>query len=165
MARNGSARQQVVMKRNPLEGNPALCGFCGDVYEPKPVDLFIEDTMIPVCPGCGETEAPELSNIMQGRPWWLTRQMHDAMECGPQPGDLVGDFEESAGPLYECAACDARFLVTALGPCAEKCPNCGGTLGLLPPGGSGGPSAGDPEQDEKPRRPRDLFSGGDPLPL
>jgi len=121
MARNGSARQQVVMKRNPLGGNPALCGFCGDVYEPKAVDLFIEDTMIPVCPGCGEREAPELSNIMHGRPWWVTRQV--------QPGNLVDPLEQGDGPLYECEACGARWEFA--GPCPEKCPTCEkGTLAL-----------------------------------
>ncbi len=107
--------------------------------------------MIPVCPGCGEKEAPELSNIMHGRPWWLTRQMHDEMECGPQPGDLVDDTEQE-GALYQCEACGARWEFA--GPCPEKCPTCGGNLGLVVAWGSVGPSA-DPEQD----------AGNEPIPF
>lgn len=81
------AGQSIVIKRNPLEGSPACCGVCGDVCEPKPFDLFIEDTAIPVCWGCATEAAPELLGVLLGRPWWLVPELWAANQAQADRGD------------------------------------------------------------------------------
>jgi len=138
------AGREIVAKRAIYPGGGG-CGVCGADLDPtrKPegIGLYLEGTWIAVCRGCAAKLAPELVNVLEGRPWFLDDKTALQMECG--------DPEQDEGALYECAACDARFLVTELGPCPDKCPTCGGTLGLVYASGTVGPSGGDPEQDNE----------------
>lgn len=93
--RGNVTTREIVAKRAILGGG--VCGVCGMVFDPtrKPegVGLYFEGTWTRVCRGCAAKLAPELVNVLEGRPWFLDDKTALEMECF-QPGDLAGDPEQ-----------------------------------------------------------------------